>query len=127
MPAPPPLSADGRYGLQVLVGTLDVYAEPNRASAIIAQLQEGAQIEALERRDAWYRITLSDGRAGWVDYVFGKTGPNFSVDATPAACAQRRGSPSRTRPRRRHRRRRPMRPPTTASCSGSRWASRSKR
>jgi hypothetical protein len=84
VPAPPPQSADGRYGLQVLVGTLDVYAEPNRASAIIAQLQEGAQVEALERRDAWYRITLSDGRAGWVDYAFGKTGPNFSVDATPA-------------------------------------------
>jgi SH3 domain-containing protein len=67
----------------VLVATLDVYVEPNRAAAIIAELQEGALIEALERRGEWYRITLSDGRAGWVDYVFGRTGPNFSVDAAP--------------------------------------------
>ena len=84
VPAPPPQSLDGRYGLQVLVATLDVYAEPNRGSVIIAELQESAQIEALERRDAWYRITLSDGRTGWVDHVFGKTGPNFSVDVAPA-------------------------------------------
>jgi hypothetical protein len=80
-PVPPPVSADGRYGLQVLVPLLDVFAAPSRGSAVIAELQEGAQLEALERRDAWYRITLSDGRDGWVDYVFGKTGPNFSVDA----------------------------------------------
>ncbi len=83
VPAPPPLSPDGHYGLQVLVGALDVYVEPRRAAAVIAQLQEGAQVEALERRDAWYRITLSDGRAGWVDQVHGKTGPNFSVEIAP--------------------------------------------
>ncbi len=81
-PAPPAVSADGRYGLQVLVPLLDVFAGPSRGSAVIAELQEGAQLESLERRDAWYRITLSDGRDGWVDYVFGKTGPNFSVDAS---------------------------------------------
>jgi hypothetical protein len=82
-PAPPPLSADGHYGLQVLVATLDVHEEPKRGAPVIAQLQEGAQVEALERRDAWYRIVLSDGRAGWVDRVDEKTGPNFSVAIAP--------------------------------------------
>src|SRR5258708_3699156 len=81
LPAPPPLSADGRYGLQVLVPLLDVRSEPHHGAPVIAQLQEGAQLEALERRDAWYRIALSDGRDGWVDYATAKTGPNFSVDA----------------------------------------------
>src|SRR5258708_6371519 len=46
VPAPPPQSVDDRYALQVLVATLDVYAEPNRAAAIIAELQEAARIEA---------------------------------------------------------------------------------
>jgi hypothetical protein len=83
-PAPPPLSADGHYGLQVLVAALDVYDEPMHGAPVIAQLQEGAQVEALERRDAWYRIVLSDGRAGWVDHIDQTTGPNFSVAVAPA-------------------------------------------
>jgi Bacterial SH3 domain len=85
VPAPPAASADGRYRLQVLVPTLDVRAEPNSAAAVIAQLQESAFVDALERRDAWYRVTLADGRAGWVDYIAGATGPNFSVSAVPAS------------------------------------------
>jgi len=83
VPAPPPQSPDGRFGLQVLVATLDVHEDPKLAAPIIAQLQEGAQVEALERRDAWYRIALSDGRVGWVDLVEGTTGPNFSVEVAP--------------------------------------------
>ncbi len=66
---------------------LDVHAEPDRGAVIIAQLQQSAFVDAQERRDAWYRVTLSDGRAGWIGYIVGATGPNFSVEALPPAIA----------------------------------------
>ncbi|HEY8622812.1 MAG TPA: SH3 domain-containing protein, partial [Casimicrobiaceae bacterium] len=82
-PAPPPRSADGRYGIQVLAATVNVHAEAASGSALLAQLQQGARLEADQRRGNWYRIQLADGRSGWIDYVVGKSNPNFSVDANP--------------------------------------------
>src|ERR1700682_3833244 len=82
-PAPPPRSADGRYGIQVLAATVNVHAEATPGSAVLAQLQQGARLEADRRRGNWYRIHLADGRSGWIDYAVGKTNPNFSVDANP--------------------------------------------
>ena len=82
-PAQPPLSEDGRYGLQVLAAALDVHAAPEPTSQVIAQEQQGAQLQAVERKGPWFRIELVDGRAGWIHYVVGKAGPNFSVDAAP--------------------------------------------
>ncbi|MEP7181653.1 MAG: SH3 domain-containing protein [Betaproteobacteria bacterium] len=81
--APPPQSKDGRYGLQILAPTVNVHAAPDAASGTVAQVQEGARLEAQERKGTWYRITLTDGRPGWIGYVVGKTNPNFSVDANP--------------------------------------------
>ena len=82
-PAPPPRSVDGRYGIQVLASTVDVHAEAARGSAVLAQLQQGARLEADQRRGNWYRIHLADGRSGWIDYAVGKANPNFAVDANP--------------------------------------------
>jgi len=75
------ISKTGRYELQVLAPSVNVYAEPHAGATVLAQLQEGARVEALERRNVWYRITLSDGRSGWVVYAPGRTNPNFSVIA----------------------------------------------
>ncbi len=83
VPAPPPPSKDGRYGIQILVPTVDVHAAPDAASSTLAQLQEGARFEAVERKGTWYRVTLADGRSGWIGYVVGKVSPNFSVDSAP--------------------------------------------
>src|ERR1700694_626185 len=82
-PAPPPRSADGRYGIQVLAATVNVHAEATPGSAVLAQLQQGARLEADQRRGNWYRIHLADGRSGWIDYAVGKGKPNFAVDANP--------------------------------------------
>src|SRR6202158_2692621 len=82
-PAPPLQSADGRYGIQVLASTVNVHAEATSGSPVLAQLQQGARLEADQRRGNWYRIHLADGRSGWIDYAVGKTNPNFSVDANP--------------------------------------------
>src|SRR6266513_353353 len=82
-PAPPIQSVDGRYGIQVLASTVNVHAEATSGSAVLAQLQQGARLEADQRRGNWYRIHLADGRSGWIDYAVGKTNPNFSVDANP--------------------------------------------
>src|SRR5450755_100799 len=82
-PAPPALSRDGRYGIQILAATLLVHEQPAPGSLVLAQLQEGARLEADQRRGNWYRVHLPDGRSGWIDYVVGKTNPNFSVDSNP--------------------------------------------
>jgi hypothetical protein len=89
--AAPQKSADGRYAIQVLVSTLNVHAEPAPGSAVIAELQEGARLQADDRRGNWYRIRLADGRTGWVDYIVGKVSPNFSVDARPGLALGRPG------------------------------------
>src|SRR6202521_3757722 len=80
-PAPPPRSVDGRYGIQVLASTVNVHAEAASGSPVLAQLQQGARLEADQRRGNWYRVHLADGRSGWIDYVVGKSNPNFAVDA----------------------------------------------
>jgi hypothetical protein len=78
-----PTSPDGRYLLQVLSATVDVHTGADPHSAVIAQLQQGARVEASQRRGNAYRVALADGRTGWVFYSVGKTNPNFSVDAAP--------------------------------------------
>jgi uncharacterized protein YgiM (DUF1202 family) len=63
-PAPPPQSVDGRYGIQVLASTVNVHADATSGSPVLAQLQQGARLEADQRRGDWYRIHLADGRSG---------------------------------------------------------------
>ena len=80
---------DGHYGLQVLVGDARRLRGAPSRRRVIAQLQEGAQVEALERRDAWYRIALSDGRAGWVDQVrWQDRAPTFPSKSRRRGCAR---------------------------------------
>jgi hypothetical protein len=78
-----PEPVDGRYGVQVLAASVTVYASPAPNSTVLAQLQQGAQLESDQRRGTWYRIHLADGRTGWIAMVVGRANPNFSVDATP--------------------------------------------
>ncbi len=91
----PARSSDGRYGLQVLAAKVVVHAEPDSKSAALAELQQGAQLEADQRRGVWYRIHLADDRTGWIAYVIGKATPNFSVDANPGLA---RGVPGAAAP-----------------------------
>jgi len=93
-PAPPPRSADGRYGIQVMAATVNVHADPASGSTVLAQLQQGARLEADQRRGNWYRIHLADGRSGWIDYAVGRTNPNFSVDSNPGVARGLPGSES---------------------------------
>ena len=93
VPAQPPLSKDGRYAIQVLAAALDVYAAPDAKSQVIAQEQQGAQLHAVERKGAWFRIELSDARAGWIHYLAGTARPNFSVDAAPGLARELPGAP----------------------------------
>ncbi len=72
-----------RYGVRVLAPTVNVYDDATPRSTVIAQLQQGAHVEADQRRGTWYRVMLSDGRAGWINQVVGATDANFSVDLTP--------------------------------------------
>jgi hypothetical protein len=97
-PAPPPQSADGRYGIQVLASTVDVHAEATSGSPVLAQLQQSARLEADQRRGNWYRIHLADGRSGWIDYVVGKSNPNFAVDAGTGIARGRPGSEASASP-----------------------------
>src|SRR6202011_3899746 len=91
-PAPPLQSADVRYVIQVLASTVNVHAEATSGSPVLAQLQQGARLEADQRRGNWYRVHLADGRSGWIDYVVGKSNPNFAVDASTRIVRGRPGS-----------------------------------
>ena len=82
-------AADVRYGVRVLTAPVDVRDEPTPRSAVIAQLQQGAHVEATQKRGTWYRIELSDGRTGWIEQVVGKSDANFSVDITPGLARAR--------------------------------------
>ncbi len=90
-PAVPAQSADGRYGIVVLAPTLKVYAEPSAAASVLVELEQGVRLGADRRRGNWYRVNLPDGRDGWIDYVVGKTAPDFSVDASPGVLRSRPG------------------------------------
>jgi hypothetical protein len=81
--------AEVRYGVRVLAPAVDVYDKPAPRSAVIAQLQQGAHVQAEERRGSWFRILLSDGRSGWINWIVGATDANFSVDMTPGLAVGR--------------------------------------
>jgi hypothetical protein len=82
-PAAAAKSVDGRFEVQILAPPVVVHAEPDATSAVLAELQQSARLEADQRLGNWYRIHLADGRTGWIGYVVGKTSPNFAVDAAP--------------------------------------------
>ena len=87
-PAAVPETVEGRFAVQILAAPVNVYAEPTPTAAVIALLQQSAELEADQRRGTWYRIRLADGRIGWINQIVGKPNPNFSVDVQP------RGAPA---------------------------------
>jgi hypothetical protein len=97
-PAPPPSSADGRYGIVVLAPKVDVHAEPAANSPVVVELAQGLRLEADRRRGNWYHVSLPEGRSGWISYVVGKTAPDFSVDASPGIARGRPGAESGAAP-----------------------------
>ena len=81
----------------MLVAALNVHEGPQTYSPVIATLQEGARVEAVERRGNAFRIMLTDGRPGWVIYSVGRISANFSVNARPGlsrAAPGRQGAPA---------------------------------
>ncbi len=91
-------AVDGRYAIQVNDETLDVHLEPSARSPVIAQLQKAARVEADARQGTWFRVTLSDGRHGWIGQVAGEFSPNFAVAAAPAVAGTTTATASGTSP-----------------------------
>jgi len=79
--AEPLVAQDGRFVIRVLAEKVDVHAEPDIQSPVIAQMEQGIRHVALQRRGTWYQLKLADGRMGWAAYVSGGVNPNFSVTA----------------------------------------------
>ena len=90
-PTEPALSRDGRYVIHVVAALVDIHAEPEIRSPVIAQLEQGARHVALQRKGTWYQLTLADGRTGWIGQVAGRVSPNFSVAADPGFARERPG------------------------------------
>ena len=63
-------------------------------STVVAELQQGTRVEGNARRGTWYRVSLSDGRTGWINRVEGKVSPNFAVDTTPGVMLARPTAPA---------------------------------
>jgi hypothetical protein len=97
-PAPPPQSADGRYGIVVLAPKVNVRAEPTAGSPVIVELEQGLRLVADRRRGNWYHVNLPEGRSGWINYVVGKAAPDFSVDAAAGIARERPGGASGAAP-----------------------------
>ncbi len=55
-----------RYVVQVIAESVPVYESANLSSSVVAQLEQGNQIESEEKNGDWYRIRRSDGSMGWV-------------------------------------------------------------
>lgn len=45
---------------------INVYAEPNQDAAKVATLETGDTVEAIEHLDPYVRVSLPNGREGWV-------------------------------------------------------------
>ena len=86
--------ADARFVIQVYSEKVTVYADATTRSAVVAELQQGTRVEGNARRGTWYRVSLSDGRTGWINRVEGKVGPNFAVDTTPGVMLARPTAPA---------------------------------
>jgi hypothetical protein len=90
--APVATTTDARHAIQVGVRTVEVHAEPSARAPVIAQLQPGTRVAADARQGTWDRITLSDGRHGWIGQLAGTVAPNFTVDAAPAVAVGASGA-----------------------------------
>ncbi|MCC6194020.1 MAG: SH3 domain-containing protein [Burkholderiales bacterium] len=97
-PAAPAPAASTRMVVQIYADTVTVHADASPRSSVLAELQKGTRVEASARRGNWYRITLSDGRAGWILRVEGKVSPNFAVDETPGVMLARPTAPTDAAP-----------------------------
>src|SRR6185369_11504713 len=60
----------------------------------IAELQVGTRVESDARQGPWFRVTLRDGRLGWIFFVAGPITPNFSIDARPDLVLADDGEPT---------------------------------
>ena len=120
-----------RYVIQVLRGEGD---GARRCDAALRgrsrNCSRARASKADERRGTWYRVSLSDGRTGWINHVAGKVEPELRRRHARPGVALARPDAAAPRPRA-AKRPRPLPPPgpcpTIASCSSARWASRSSR
>ncbi len=62
-------------GLTVKDATAQLRTDPNAASTVVGDVNQGAELTVLEGRGAWFRVRVGDDE-GWI--------PAASVEATPA-------------------------------------------
>jgi hypothetical protein len=97
-PAPSSAPAPTRMVIQIYAEKVTVRADPSPRATVLAELQKGTRVEATARRGNWYRVTLADGRSGWIERVEGKVAPNFAVDDTPGVMLARPTAPGEAAP-----------------------------
>jgi len=57
----------GAVTRQVIAAEASVYAEASRRADIVERLTRGAVVEISSEERGWYRVTLADGREGWIE------------------------------------------------------------
>ena len=50
----------------VIINKAQIFSAPSSASTVLFELNEGAPLAIKDRQNSWYRISLSDGKKGWV-------------------------------------------------------------
>ena len=65
--APQPETRDIRH---ITAGVLNMRAEPNKESGLIASLPRGTAVEVTDTSGSWAYVTTTDGTSGWLSQNF---------------------------------------------------------
>ncbi|MDI6782183.1 MAG: PorV/PorQ family protein [bacterium] len=66
-----PQQETGTYTAKIIEEKASIYTEPKGDSPIIAAVAAGTMVTVLDRSMKWYyKVQLSDGRIGWVSYLY---------------------------------------------------------
>ena len=60
------------YRIEITAQVLNVREGASTAYDIVAQIQKGEQFTTVAEKDGWYKITLADGKEGWILALYTK-------------------------------------------------------
>ncbi len=70
--------------MQVGVPVVLIYDKPNVTAPVVGRLEQGSEIEAVQKSGDWYRIKRVSGEEGWVYNSTGKSNVAMAVRPFPA-------------------------------------------
>ncbi|MCL2846910.1 MAG: SH3 domain-containing protein [Firmicutes bacterium] len=96
-PPPPPGTGAGLMGtVRTQGGTLNLRAQPNTGSQVIASIPNGTQLTILGEQNGWYHVRTPGGQTGWVSGDFVNIIPRSARVTTQGGTLNLRAQPNTT-------------------------------